>query len=90
MVKRTSKAIRRKDIPQAAIEAWKRGDEDALAAALGLGTWEYSPLPDEFAGAYAVPHTQPTPDGTAMKESWFKITALKNTLYDLAGAPGEG
>ena len=88
MVRRIS-SVKRRDIPAPAIEAWRRGDERALARALGLGPWEFSPLPHRFAGAYALPREKPSGgSGLAMDESWPKIKALQIKLYEVGGEPG--
>ena len=69
----------------AVIDCWRRGDTWGLHDALGLAPWEFSPMP--HGDAYALPHEQPD-TGTAMSESWPKIRALQEQLYQIAGEPG--
>lgn len=81
MVKRISN-VKRRDIPQAAIDAWRRGDAEGLRAALHLPPWEFNPLPYGRAVGYGLlPAEEPTPTGTAMVESWPKNKALQDQLY---------
>ena len=53
MVKRISN-VKRRDIPQAAIHAWRRGDAEGLRAALHLPPWEFNPLPYGRAVGYGL------------------------------------
>ena len=47
-----------------------------------------SPLPERFAGAYALPPEMEKDTGLAMEDSWPKIKALQIRLYEIAGEPG--
>ena len=72
-----------------AVEAWRRGDMQALHAALGLRPWMPSPLPLAVEGLGVDPRRPPAPgDGTVWAQSWPLAVELQGELMRLAGAPG--
>jgi hypothetical protein len=70
-------------LTQAAVDAWLAGDVKALKAALGLGPWEHSPLPSDYAIGYALPEAPTEGRG------WAKCKRYQEELISLAGMPPE-
>jgi hypothetical protein len=70
-------------ISQSAVDAWLAGDTKALKESLGLGPWEHSPLPPEYAIGYALPEAPTEGRG------WAKCKRYQEELIQIAGMPPE-
>jgi hypothetical protein len=77
----------RRQINEAAIDAWQRADWGALHEALGLSPACFSPLPASLVRGYGLPEKQPTA-ALDICETWPEMRALQYELREIAGEPG--
>jgi hypothetical protein len=87
-VRRAKRREAKRQVNQAAIDAWQTGDWGALHEALGLSPACFSPLPPEFIRGYGLPAEKPTGHDLDIVDTWDEVKLIQDDLIKIAGPPG--
>jgi hypothetical protein len=87
--KRRKRSARPIGISPEAVAAWRAGDFDGLACALGIRPWQRHPWPRRLTALGVDSRRPPAETLTPFDQSWQRAVDLQAALLELAGPAPE-